>query len=91
MGYKVVAISSGSDKAELAKELGASVYIDTSKENAAQVLQSMDGASLIVSTAPDAEAISPLVWGLTWRGKLLLLAPHWASFDRFDRLGYEGS
>jgi D-arabinose 1-dehydrogenase-like Zn-dependent alcohol dehydrogenase len=75
MGYKVVAISSGSDKAQFAEQLGAYAYIDTSKDDAAKILQSMGGASLIVSTAPNAQAISPLVWGLTYGGKLLLLAP----------------
>lgn len=75
MGYKVVAISRGSDKAPFAEQLGAHAYIDTSKDDAVKVLQSMGGASLIVSTAPHAEAISPLVWGLNHGGKLLLLAP----------------
>ncbi|TLD20767.1 hypothetical protein PspLS_08554 [Pyricularia sp. CBS 133598] len=74
MGYRVVAISRGSDKEKAARELGAHEYIDAAKEDPAAALQKLGGAALIVATAPHADAISPLVGGLGLMGKLLLLA-----------------
>jgi len=75
MGYRTVAISSNDKKKDFAHKLGAHDYIDTSKEDAAEALQKMGGASLIVVTAPNPEIISPLVNGLGILGKLLILAP----------------
>ncbi|KAI0444374.1 alcohol dehydrogenase [Xylaria telfairii] len=75
MGYRTVAISSGSSKREFARELGAHEYIDTSKEDPIQALQGLGGAAMIVSTAPNAKSISPLINGLQAGGKLIILAP----------------
>ncbi len=76
-GYRTVAISRGKDKAEFAKELGAHAYIDDSNNDAAEQLQKMGGAKLILATAPSAKAISSLVGGLKYKGKLLVIAvPH---------------
>lgn len=76
MGYTVVALSSGSDKKEFAEQLGAHHYVDTGREDAAQALQErFGGADMIVSTAPNPKAVSPLVGGLAARGKLVILAP----------------
>src|ERR1700675_4583730 len=54
-GYKVVAVGRGSDSAALAKKLGASVYIDSHATNAAQELQKMGGAQVILATAPNSK------------------------------------
>lgn len=75
MGYKVVALSSGSDKKDFATKLGAHHYIDTSKEDPVQALQKLGGADMIVATAPNPKAISLLVGGMAPRGKLVVLAP----------------
>lgn len=75
MGYTVVALSSGSDKKDFATQLGAHHYFDTSVEDAATVLQKLGGADMIVCTAPNKEAVSPLVAGLAPSGKLVILAP----------------
>lgn len=75
MGYKTVAISRGSDKRDFALELGAHEYIDTSKEDAVARLKEMGGAAAIVSTAPSAEAMTKILYGLDAGGKLLVLAP----------------
>lgn len=74
MGYRTVALSRGTDKKDFALKLGATDYIDTSAENAAEALQKMGGAALIVATAPNPEHISPLVGGCKALGKLLILA-----------------
>ncbi|KAI9770395.1 MAG: hypothetical protein M1840_003281 [Geoglossum simile] len=75
MGFRVVALSRGAGKEGFAKEFGATDYIDCSSEDPVAKLNRMGGAALIVATAPDAEAISPLVGGLRSGGKLLVLAP----------------
>jgi D-arabinose 1-dehydrogenase-like Zn-dependent alcohol dehydrogenase len=74
MGYRTVALSRGSDKKEFAMQLGATDYVDTKEEDAAEALQKIGGASLIVVTAPNPEVMGPLVGGLGVGGKLLILA-----------------
>ena len=74
MGYKVVALSSSSAKEKFAKELGAHVYVDGSKENHAEALTKLGGAAMIVSTAPNPEIMGDLVNGLAPAGKLVLLS-----------------
>jgi D-arabinose 1-dehydrogenase-like Zn-dependent alcohol dehydrogenase len=74
LGYRTVALSTSADKKDFAHQLGATDYIDTNKEDAAQALQKMGGASLIVVTAPNPEVMGPLVAGLGPLGKLLILA-----------------
>ena len=75
MGYRVVALSSSSSKESFARDLGASEYLDGSKVNHAEGLQKLGGAALIVSTAPNPQAMSELQGGLEAMGKLLLLSP----------------
>ncbi|KAF1815277.1 alcohol dehydrogenase [Eremomyces bilateralis CBS 781.70] len=75
MGYRTVALSSSEKKRDFALDLGATDYIDASKDDAAQQLQAMGGANLIVVTAPNPEVVPPLLSGLAARGKLLILAP----------------
>ena len=74
MGYKVVALSSSGAKEKFAKDLGAHVYVDSSKEDHAEALQKMGGAAMIVSTAPNPEIMGNLVNGLGAQGKLVLLS-----------------
>jgi D-arabinose 1-dehydrogenase-like Zn-dependent alcohol dehydrogenase len=74
LGYRTVALSTSANKKDFAMELGATDYIDTSKEDAAEALQKMGGASLIVVTAPNPKVMGPLVKGLAACGKLLILA-----------------
>src|SRR5450432_1168161 len=75
MGYRVVAISHGSSKHQFAQELGAHEYIESTQGDAAKQLQAMGGAAMIVATAPHAQSISPLLYGLQPRGHLLVLSP----------------
>lgn len=70
-----MAISGGDKKRDFAHQLGAHVYIDTSKEDAVKKLRELGGAALIVCTAPNPKSISPLTGGLGAGGKLLILAP----------------
>src|SRR6202140_1452194 len=57
-GYKIAAIGRGPENAALAKKLGASVYIDSKATNAAEALQKLGGAQVILATAPSSKAMS---------------------------------
>ena len=70
-GYRVAAIGRGPENATLAKKLGASIYIDSKNTNAAEELQKLGGAQVILATAPSAKAMSELVGGLKTGGELL--------------------
>ena len=72
-GYKVAAIGRGSENAALAKKLGASVYIDSKATNAAEALQKLGGAQVILATAPSSKAMSELIDGLGPNGKLIVI------------------
>jgi D-arabinose 1-dehydrogenase-like Zn-dependent alcohol dehydrogenase len=80
-GYRVAAIGRGSDNAPLAKKLGASVYIDSRSTNAAETLQGLGGARVILATAPSSKAMSALIDGLAPNGKLLVVG---AAFDPIE-------
>ena len=72
-GYNVAAIGRGSENAVLAKKLGAHVYIDSQATNAAEELQRMGGARVIIATAPNSKAMSALIDGLGPNGKLVVV------------------
>ncbi len=72
-GYKVAAIGRGAENAALAKKLGASVYIDSKATNAAEELQKMGGARVILATAPNSKAMSELIDGLGPNGTLMVI------------------
>ncbi|MGH9376509.1 MAG: alcohol dehydrogenase [Terriglobia bacterium] len=80
-GYKVAAIGRGSENAALAKKLGANVYIDSKSTNAAQELQKLGGARVILATAPSSKAMSALIDGLGPNGKLMVIG---ATFDPIE-------
>jgi D-arabinose 1-dehydrogenase-like Zn-dependent alcohol dehydrogenase len=80
-GYKVAAIGRGSENATLAKKLGASVYIDSASTNAAEALQKLGGARVIMATAPSSKAMSELIDGLGPNGKLIVIG---ATFDPIE-------
>jgi D-arabinose 1-dehydrogenase-like Zn-dependent alcohol dehydrogenase len=72
-GYKVAAIGHGPESAALAKKLGASVYIDNKATNAAEALQKLGGAQVILATAPSSKAMSEVIDGLGPTGKLMVV------------------
>ena len=74
MGFRTIAVSRGRDKEELARQLGAYEYVDTERVVAAEGLQKLGGADLVLATAPDSKAIASTVDGLKARGKLLIVA-----------------
>ena len=69
------------ENAALAKKLGASVYIDSKATNAAEELQKLGGARVILATAPSSKAMSELIDGLGPNGKLIVIG---ATFDPIE-------
>jgi len=80
-GYKVAAIGRGSENAALAKKLGANLYIDNNVTNAAEALQKLGGAQVILATAPSSKAMSEVINGLGPNGKLMVVG---AAFDPIE-------
>jgi len=72
MGFRTVALGRGKDKEPLARKLGAHHYIDSGAGDAVAELQKLGGARVILATAPNAQAISAVVDGLSPNGKLVM-------------------
>src|SRR5437762_5613813 len=71
MGFEVAAIGRGTDKAELAKKLGAHHYIDSAATNPAEALQALGGAVVVLATASAGKAAGETVKGLRPRGVMI--------------------
>jgi D-arabinose 1-dehydrogenase-like Zn-dependent alcohol dehydrogenase len=80
-GYNVAAIGRGAENAPLAKKLGASVYIDNKETNAAEALQKLGGAQVILATAPSSKSMTEIIDGLAPRGTLMVVG---ATFDPIE-------
>ncbi len=70
-GYETVALSESSGKESLARSLGADHFVDTTATDPAERLQDLGGASVILATAPNSDAISAAVGGLGIDGELV--------------------
>lgn len=73
-GFKVVAISSSASKKDAALQHGASVFVDSSKENPVDVLNKLGGAKVVLCTAPNASTVGGLVGGMAVDGTIVVLA-----------------
>lgn len=73
MGFRVVAVGRGAGIADDALGLGAHVYLDAKKEDAAARLQSLGGAKAIVTTIGDVREVAALMAALAPQGRLVLL------------------
>jgi propanol-preferring alcohol dehydrogenase len=74
MGAEVAALSTSVDKEDLARDLGAHHFIDASTADAAEALQDLGGADLLLATAPNSDAITSVVGGLGRDGALVIVA-----------------
>jgi D-arabinose 1-dehydrogenase-like Zn-dependent alcohol dehydrogenase len=81
MGFKVVAIGRGPENGELAKKLGAHVYIDSVATKPAEELQKLGGAMAIVATAPSGKAMSELIDGLAANGRLMVIGADFSPIE----------
>jgi D-arabinose 1-dehydrogenase-like Zn-dependent alcohol dehydrogenase len=73
LGFRTVAIARGTDKEQLARELGAHDYIDSTAGNPGEALQAMGGAKVILSTISSGEANTEVIEGLGPHGELIVV------------------
>jgi alcohol dehydrogenase len=73
LGLRVVAVNRGRDKEKLARELGASEYIDTTAGDPAAALRALGGARAILATVTDASAMQAIAGGLGVNGTLMVI------------------
>jgi D-arabinose 1-dehydrogenase-like Zn-dependent alcohol dehydrogenase len=73
MGFKTVAIARGTDKAPLARQLGAVHYIDSQSQNPAEELIKLGGATVILATATSGKAMAAVLAGLAVDGKMIIV------------------
>src|SRR2546426_12071643 len=73
MGFHTVGIARGKDKAPLARQLGAAVYIDSQAQDPAAELRKLGGAKVILATATSGDAMSAVQGGLAAGGTLLVV------------------
>jgi D-arabinose 1-dehydrogenase-like Zn-dependent alcohol dehydrogenase len=73
MGFKTIAIARGKDKETLARELGASHYIDSQAQDPASELQKLGGAKAILATVTVGDAMSATLGGLANNGTLMVI------------------
>jgi len=73
MGFKVVGIARGKDKEPLARQLGASIYVDSQSQDPAAELLKLGGASVVIATVTAGAAMSAVVGGLAVNGTLLVI------------------
>jgi len=73
MGFNVVAIARGADKAELAKKLGAHHYIDSAAGKSGEALQALGGAKVILITASGGKTVAETFKGLRPNGVCIVV------------------
>ena len=72
LGFDTVAIARGSEKAELARQLGAHHYIDSTSTDPGTALADLGGADVILSTVTNSAAMAATFMGLRPHGKLIV-------------------
>src|SRR5882762_752369 len=72
-GFRTVAIARGKDKESLARELGAQHYIDSQAQDPAVELRKLGGASVILATVTNGDAMAAVVGGLGAKGTLMVI------------------
>jgi alcohol dehydrogenase len=86
MGFDTAAIARGAEKEPLAKELGASYYIDAAAGDVAGALQALGGANVVLATVTEPSAMTAVIDGLRARGELVVVG---ASPDKIEVSPYQ--
>lgn len=73
MGYTTVGIARGSAKESFARQLGAHHYIDSERQDVAQELLALGGATVILATVTSGKAMTAALGGLGVDGQLIIL------------------
>jgi len=72
-GFRTVAVNRGRDKEALARELGATDYIDSAAEDPAKALTAMGGAKAILATVTNGPAMQRIAGGLGPKGVMMVI------------------
>ena len=97
MGFEVIAIDRGADRAELSKKLGAHHYIDSNTADVAKALQERGGAQMVLATASGGKAVAAALGGLRRGGVVISLGAtdepiELSAFELlFKQLGVDGA
>jgi propanol-preferring alcohol dehydrogenase len=97
MGFEVIAIDRGDDRAELSKKLGAHHYIDSLTTDIAKALQERGGAQVVLATASGGKAVAAALGGLRRGGVVISLGAtdepiELSAFEMlFKQLGVDGA
>src|SRR5271168_3071384 len=97
MGFEVVGIDRGDDRAELSKKLGAHHYIDSSTSDVAKALQALGGVQVVLATASGGKAVAAALGGLRRGGTVISLGAtdepiEVSAFELlFKQLGVDGA
>jgi D-arabinose 1-dehydrogenase-like Zn-dependent alcohol dehydrogenase len=73
MGFRTAAIARGQDKEPLARQLGATHYIDSEATDPAAELNKLGGAKVVLATVTHGPAMSATIGGLMPKGRLMVL------------------
>ena len=74
MGFNTIAIGRARDREEeLMMKLGARQYIDNRTQNAAEELNKLGGAKVVLATVPSGKAMTEILGGLGANGKLVII------------------
>ena len=73
MGFRTVAIARGPEKADLAKKLGATSYIDSKASDPAAELRKLGGAKIVLATVTNGPAMAATQGGVAPNGTLMVL------------------
>src|ERR1700685_4180548 len=97
MGFEVIAIDRGNDRAELSKKLGGHHYIDSSATDIAKALQALGGAQVVLATDSGGTAVAAALGGVRRGGVVISLGAtdepiELSAFDLlFRQLGVDGA
>lgn len=72
-GFQTVAIARGQDKEPLARQLGASKYIDSQTMDPAAELRKLGGAKVVLATVTNADAMAAVMGGLGPDGAFMVI------------------
>lgn len=81
LGFETVAVARGTDKEELARQLGAHHYVDSTVGDPAEALLALGGVDLILSTVTNSGAMAAVFGGLRPQGTLLVVGADMAPIE----------
>ena len=73
LGFETVAIARGAEKRQLALDLGAHDYVDSTAGDPGEALAALGGADVILSTVTNSDAMAAVFGGLRPQGRLVVV------------------